>query len=74
MGQLREMSRKGDVKLSWNSDNEKEVAAAKEIFDKRIKEGWAAFGEKYLGCKGDRIRTFDPDAGRIVLVPPIAGG
>lgn len=74
MGELREMSRKGDLKLSWNSGNEKEVAAAKEIFDKRVREGWAAFGEKIMGRKGDRIRTFDPDAERIVLVPPIAGG
>ncbi len=74
MGQLKEMSRKGDVKLSWDCENEQEVSAAKEVFDKRIKEGWAAFAEKRLGGKGDRIRTFDPDAERIVLVPPIAGG
>ncbi len=74
MGQLRQLSRKGDVKLSWSSDNEQEVSAAKKIFDDKIKEGWAAFAEKRLGGKGDRIRTFDPDAERIVLVPPIAGG
>lgn len=74
MGEIREMSRKGDLKLSWNSDNEKEVVAAKEIFDKRVQEGWAAFGEKIFGGKGDRISTFDPDAERIVLVPQIAGG
>ncbi len=74
MGEIREMSRKGDLKLSWNSGNEKEVAAAKEVFDKRVKEGWAAFGEKIMGCKGNRIRTFDPDAERIVLVPQVAGG
>ena len=46
MGEIREMSRKGDLKLTWNSDNEKEVAVAKEVFDKRTREGWAAFGEK----------------------------
>lgn len=74
MGEIREMSRKGDLKLSWSSGNEKEIAAAKEVFDKRVKEGWAAFGEKRLGGKGDRIRTFDPDAERIVLVPQVAGG
>ncbi len=74
MGQLRQLSRKGDVNLSWNSENETEVTAAKKIFDEKIKEGWAAFAEKRLGGKGDRIRTFDPDVERIVLVPPIAGG
>ncbi len=74
MGQLRQLSRKGDVNISWDSENETEVSAAKKIFDEKIKEGWAAFAEKKLGGKGDRIRTFDPDAERIVLVPPIAGG
>jgi len=74
MGEIREMSRKGDLKLSWDSGNEKEVAAAKEVFDKRSGEGWAAFGEKRLGGKGDRIRTFDSDMERIILVPQIAGG
>jgi hypothetical protein len=74
MGQLRSMSRKGDVKLSWSSDNELEVSAAKKIFDGKINEGWAAFAEKKFGGKGDKVKTFDPDAERIVLVPPIAGG
>ena len=74
MGQLREMSKKGDLKLLWDSDNEQEVSAAKEVFDKRIKEGWAAFGEKRFGGKGERIKVFDPEDERIVLVPPIAGG
>jgi hypothetical protein len=74
MGQLVEMCREGDLKLSWDSDNEKEVTAAREVFDKKIKEGWSAFGEKRLGRKGDRIKTFDPDAERIVLVPHIIGG
>lgn len=74
MGQLRQLHRKGDLNLSWSSDNEQEITAAKEIFNEKIKEGWAAFAEKRLGGKGDRIRTFDPDAERIVLVPPIAGG
>ena len=74
MGEIREINRKGDLKLSWDSDNEKEVAAAKEVFDKKVKEGWAAFGEKRLGGKGDRIRTFDSDMERIILVPHIAGG
>jgi hypothetical protein len=74
MGQLRQLNRKGDMKLSWSSDNEQEVAAAKKIFDDKIKEGWAAFAERRLGGKGDKVKTFDSDAERIVLVPPIAGG
>lgn len=73
MGEIRQLARVGDMKISWNSENEKEVTVAREIFDKRIKESWTAFREKG-GFKGDKIRTFDPDAERIVLVPPISGG
>jgi hypothetical protein len=73
MGEIRQLSRVGDVKIQWNSENDKEVAVARETFDKRIKEGWTAFREK-IGIKGDKIRIFDPDVERIVLVPPISGG
>lgn len=73
MGEIRQLAREGDMKISWNSGNEKEVIAAKETFEKRIKDGWTAFREK-LGIKGEKIKIFDPDAERIVLVPPISGG
>lgn len=73
MGEMRVLEKGGDMKISWSSTNDKEVAAAKETFEKRIKDGWAAFRDK-LGSKGDRIKTFDPDAERIILLPPITGG
>lgn len=73
MGEIRQLDKIGDMKISWDVENDKEVLAAREIFDKRIKEGWAAFREK-MGVKGDKIKIFDPDAERIVLVPPIFGG
>ncbi len=73
MGEIRQLAKVGDMKISWNSENEKEVSAAREIFDKRIKECWTAFREKF-GSKGEKIKIFDPDAERIVLVPPISGG
>lgn len=73
MSELRILGREGDTKISWNSRSEIEVAAAKETFEKRIKEHWSAFKEK-AGVKGEKIKIFDPDAERIVLVPPISGG
>lgn len=73
MGEIRQLAKVGDMKVSWNSENEKEVTAAREIFDKRIKESWTAFREKF-GSKGEKIKIFDPEAERIVLVPPISGG
>jgi guanylate kinase len=73
MSELRILGRKGDTKISWNRRSELEATAAKETFEKRIKEGWSAFREK-AGIKGDKIKIFDPDAERIILVPPISGG
>ena len=73
MSELRILGKGGDMRISWNSENEIEVAAAKETFEKMIKQGWSAFKEK-IGIKGEKIKTFDPDAERIVLIPPISGG
>lgn len=73
MSELRILGRIGDTKMSWDRRNDLEVSAAKETFEKRIKEGWSAFREKF-GSKGDKIKIFDADAERIVLVPPISGG
>lgn len=73
MSELRILGKGGDMKISWDSRNEKEIAAAKETFEKRIKDGWSAFRDK-RGSKGDKIKIFDVDAERIVLVPPISGG
>ena len=73
MSELRVLGRGGDVKISWNSANREELATARETFEKKIKEGWSAFKEKF-GSKGEKIKIFDADAERIVLVPPISGG
>lgn len=71
MSELRILGIGGDVKISWDSRNEMETALAKETFEKKIKDGWSAFK---IGIKGDKIKIFDRDAERIILVPPISGG
>lgn len=73
MSEMRVLGKGGDLRISWNSENEREVAVAKETFEKWVRDGWSAFRDK-LGVKGDKIKTFDPDAERIVLIPPVAGG
>ncbi len=73
MSELRILGFGGDTKMSWDRRNDIEVSAAKETFEKRIKDGWSAFREKF-GSKGDKIKFFDVEAERIVLVPPISGG
>ncbi len=73
--EMKILSRIGDTKYQWDSDNDVEVSAAREVFEKRVKkENWAAFRESRIGTKGDRIKEFDPEAQRIILVPPISGG
>lgn len=73
MSELRILGRGGDMKISWNSTSREEVTTARETFEKKIKEGWSAFKDKF-GSKGEKIKIFDENAERIVLVPPIAGG
>lgn len=63
----------GDMRISWDSRNKKEISAARETFEKNIKDGWSAFRDK-AGTKGDKIDKFDPYAERITLVPPVSGG
>lgn len=65
----------GDTKLMWDSGKEDEVEAARATFDKLTKKGYIAFrAEGKDGHQGEKIKSFDPDAERIILVPKIAGG
>jgi hypothetical protein len=65
----------GDTKVIWDADNADEVAAAKAQFDALKKKGFAAFKVKGVtGAKGAKIDEFDPDAEKMILVPPMAGG
>lgn len=73
MSELRMLWNVGDMQISWSRTNDDEVNTARETFEKKIKEGWSAFKEKN-GEKGEKIKTFDKCADRIILVPPIIGG
>lgn len=75
MGSLRILDPKvGDIKLIWDSENEDEVELAKEQFKKARKKGFTAFEVEKKGKKGERIDEFDPEAERIIMIPPVAGG
>lgn len=66
---------KGDVKAEWDSDVATEVEAARATFNKLVTEKkYAAFKLKGSGAKGEQIRAFDPEAEKIVMIPPMAGG
>lgn len=72
---MSEINESGDTKIMWDADNEEEVQAAREMFNKLVTHGrHAAFAVKRTGGKGGRIREFDPEAEKIILVPQIVGG
>lgn len=65
----------GDFKLIWDPANHEETEAARASY-KRLKEkGFAGF--KVTGKdaeKGEQIKDFDPEAGRLIMAPPVRGG
>lgn len=73
-GLLECMDQTGDTKVEWNRHKPEEVAAAKASFDVLKGKGYAAFKLSSDGTKGDQIREFDPEAGRILMAPPLGGG
>lgn len=75
MGELCVMDPKlGDLKFTWDSENEDEVELAEKQFDEAKKKGFLAFKVKKDGSKGKQIEKWDPDAEKIIMIPPIAGG
>lgn len=66
----------GDTKIIWNKKNKAEVDNARETFQKLVVEGkWAAFAVGKIGKKkGEKLVMFDPDMGKVILIPPMAGG
>jgi hypothetical protein len=74
MGSLAVLDRTGDTKLIWDPDNDVEVASARRTFDDLRAKGFLAYSVDKGGKKGTVIREFDPDAEKIILAPPMAGG
>lgn len=74
MGELAVMNSTGDTKVIWDPHNADEVAAAKAQFDALRKKGFIAYTVNKKGDKGEIIREFDPNAEKIILSPPLAGG
>lgn len=71
---LEAMDASGDTKITWDSANADEVAAARETFIELRRKNFHAFAVKKNGDAGMRITAFDPDAERIIMVPQLAGG
>ena len=64
----------GHTKTTWDSGNEQEVEGARRLFDALTSKGFKAFRAKKDGTEGEPMKKFDPDAERMILVPPVEGG
>lgn len=69
------MGTEGDTKTIWDKNKPDEVEAARETFNKLTKKGYTAYlvtGKD--GEKGEVMKTFDPNAERMILALPMRGG
>lgn len=76
MSEMRVLDRlAGDYRITWDPTNADDVAAARASFDQLagVKK-YLAFKVAEPGDKGEQIKAFDPQAGVIIMTPPMAGG
>ena len=75
MGEMSILNHEGDTKVIWDPENEDECEAAEEQFDSLMKKGFTAFE---VGVKGKKtkqvVKNFDPDLGKLIMVPALQGG
>jgi hypothetical protein len=80
-GTMHTLGRGGDVRVMWDSNVTAEVEAARAQFETLTKprsqggQGYLAYrAQGRAGDRGEQIRSFDPEAERIILVAPSVGG
>ncbi len=73
-GELAVMGMEGDIKSIWDPAVPDEVENARATFDRMRKKNYLAFKVNAAGEKGEQIREFDPEAGKIIMVPQLQGG
>jgi hypothetical protein len=68
------MDQTGHTKHIWDSEKAAEVNAAKDLFDSLTKKGYKAYHVRDNGEEGSVMKSFDKDAEKMILQPPIVGG
>lgn len=61
------------ITLSWNKEDPEEVASVENMFKEYTRKGWLAFALT-LDNRKKQLFSFDPELGRIQLVPLVEGG
>lgn len=75
MGEARTLGVKGDIKMVWDEDNEEDVKAMEDYFDKMMEKKFKAYKVDKKGEKtAKEITEFNPSLEKIIYVPPVAGG
>lgn len=64
----------GDTKIVWDADKPAEVEHARDTFERFKKKGYAAYKVDRKGDQGEVMKTFDPDAEKMILAPQMVGG
>lgn len=68
------MDQTGHTSITWDPDVDVEVEVAKTTFNSLIKKGYSAFRVGENDERGSRIKEFDPEAGKLMMVPQLQGG
>lgn len=71
---MQVMDPSGHTEISWNADVEAEVQIARTAFTELTAKGYQAFSVAANGGKGERLRTFDAEAEKILMIPQLVGG
>lgn len=74
MCEMNVMDPSGHSNSIWDADVPAEVEAARATFNALIAKGYRAFHVKKDGTEGERMDTFDPRAGKMIMVPQLRGG
>lgn len=64
----------GDHRQTWDPENADEVEAARKLFVDLLGKGFLAYTVKSGGEPDKLTRKFDPQYGKIIMRPPMAGG
>lgn len=66
----------GDVRVAWDGDNDDECRAVEKLFQELSSRGFTAIkvGDNGKLKDGERLDKFERHAGRLVLMPKMAGG
>lgn len=74
------MDSSGHTTVTWDPTDEPSVADARREFQRLLGLGYQAFRMEATGDaavvehKGERITAFDPEAGKVLMVPQRVGG